>query len=148
MGERALCPSASGTTYRFLWLRTFHHPVVIRVDRTDTGSFLAAHELSGAGGYEPGTVIRAEARALSDSEWSTLERAISAAEFWQLATYSAANPAGLDGSQWIVEGVRGDRYHVIDRWTPGPADESAPVHRLGMQFLRLAEFVQYAEPIY
>ena len=84
MGERALCPSASATSYRFLWLRTFHHPVAIRVDRTDTGSFLTAHELSGAGGYKPGSLIRTQARALSDSEWSTLERAIFAAEFWQL----------------------------------------------------------------
>ena len=25
---------------------------------------------------------------------------------------------GLDGSQWILEGVRGGEYHVVDRWSP------------------------------
>ena len=25
---------------------------------------------------------------------------------------------GTDGSQWVIEGVRAGRYHVVDRWTP------------------------------
>lgn len=26
---------------------------------------------------------------------------------------------GNDGAEWILEGVNGGRYHVVDRWTPG-----------------------------
>jgi hypothetical protein len=28
---------------------------------------------------------------------------------------------GLDGAQWIIEGIKGGEYHVIDRWSPEPA---------------------------
>ncbi len=24
----------------------------------------------------------------------------------------------MDGSQWVLEGVRDGRYHVVDRWSP------------------------------
>ena len=25
---------------------------------------------------------------------------------------------GVDGAQWIIEGVRNGTYHVVDRWSP------------------------------
>jgi hypothetical protein len=25
---------------------------------------------------------------------------------------------GFDGAQWILEGVKDQKYHVVDRWTP------------------------------
>ena len=25
---------------------------------------------------------------------------------------------GRDGSQWVLEGVRDNRYHIVDRWSP------------------------------
>lgn len=25
---------------------------------------------------------------------------------------------GVDGAQWIIEGVRNKTYHVVDRWSP------------------------------
>jgi hypothetical protein len=42
-------------TYRFLWLRTFHHPIAIRLTiRRDGTGFLTGKMTSGHGGYEPG----------------------------------------------------------------------------------------------
>ena len=42
---------------------------------------------------------------------------VSKSGFWK-----APNPVndqkGTDGSQWIIEGVRGGKYHVVDRWSP------------------------------
>ena len=32
---------------------------------------------------------------------------------------------GYDGAQWILEAVRGDRYHVVDRWGGGAMEEPA-----------------------
>src|SRR5215204_1130025 len=41
-------------SYRFLWLRSFHHPITIHVWRTGVDQFIVVKEVSGAGGYKPG----------------------------------------------------------------------------------------------
>lgn len=38
---------------RFLWLRTFHAPMLVRVDRDGDSFALSAKTLSGLGGYDP-----------------------------------------------------------------------------------------------
>jgi hypothetical protein len=51
-------PSEQATTYRFTWLRTFHHPLVARfvLDGSGAGT-LYVKMADGAGGYQPGKVI-------------------------------------------------------------------------------------------
>ena len=44
-------------SYRFLWLRTFHKPIAVRVWSADSRYYLVVKELSGQGGYEPGRII-------------------------------------------------------------------------------------------
>jgi hypothetical protein len=66
--ERPLCCNSSGSAevYRFTWLRTFHHPVVISLEHDLKGRWLMHTKVtSGAGGYEPGIlaeVHKADAR--------------------------------------------------------------------------------------
>ena len=45
-------------TLRFLWLRTFHHPVAVRVERRPDGCAVTTTVLDGQGGYEPGATSR------------------------------------------------------------------------------------------
>ena len=40
--------------YRFTWLRTFHNPIVIRIERKGGSIELTAKASNGAGGYKPG----------------------------------------------------------------------------------------------
>src|SRR5262245_53562261 len=42
--------------YRFLWLRTFHKPIAVRVRKDSAGITLRVVRLSGAGGYNPGKI--------------------------------------------------------------------------------------------
>src|SRR5215468_3618237 len=60
MGELSLsCGVLQDTeTYRFLWLRTFHNPVAVRVFRRGDDYDLEGVILDGAGGYNPGHVSR------------------------------------------------------------------------------------------
>src|ERR1022692_1355040 len=52
--------------YRFLWLRTFHHPVAIRVVlRPDGTGVLTTKVASGAGGYSPGVLKEENSRDLT-----------------------------------------------------------------------------------
>jgi hypothetical protein len=52
MSEPALM-AGPGETYRFLWLRSFHHPIAIRLSCTNGTCQLAAVRTGGKGGYEP-----------------------------------------------------------------------------------------------
>lgn len=119
----ALSTNRDAESYRFLWLRTFHHPVVVRVDLQADGSWILTTKVaSGAGGYSPGTLTTNTSRQLTAQEAQSFRDKVAKDGFW-----NAPNPvndqAGTDGSQWIIEGVKAGRYHVIDRWMPknGPA---------------------------
>jgi hypothetical protein len=54
-------------------------------------------------------------------------------KFWSLSTNPPKNPNvfGVDGAQWILEGVRDEQYHVVDRWSP----PSGEVRTLGLAML-------------
>ena len=105
-------------SYRFLWLRTFNHPIAIRIDiKPDGTGTLTIKVASGAGGYAPGTLIENTSHALSGTQVKTFLALVDRVNFW-----AAPNPVddqtGTDGSQWIIEGVRDGKYHVVDRWMP------------------------------
>jgi hypothetical protein len=53
-----LSRTQSSPSYRFIWLRSFHHPMVLRVDINADGSSLLTTKIgSGNGGYKPGHLI-------------------------------------------------------------------------------------------
>jgi hypothetical protein len=47
--------------------------------------------------------------------------------FWKMPN-PVNDQRGTDGSQWIIEGVKGGLYHVLDRWSP----EKGIVRELGL----------------
>ncbi|CAN5348165.1 hypothetical protein BH10PSE1_BH10PSE1_21200 [soil metagenome] len=139
-GEAALF-QMSGPTLRFTWLRTFHAPVVIRVDTTADGSVtMTATELSGAGGYEPGTVSRRIERRLSDEETAALVRTLE--DTAVLEQPPRACDLGLDGAQWIIESVGPNGYWFVDRQSP----RDGPVRELGLLMLGSTDWAP--DPIY
>ena len=104
-------------SYRFLWLRTFHKPVVIHVWRTGYRHFIVVKRLNGRGGYDPGTFDLYWARSLSENDWDAFMMHLEHAEFWLMPTPNPGMMA-MDGAQWIMEGYREGRYHVVDRQSP------------------------------
>ncbi|MBA2338827.1 MAG: hypothetical protein H0V88_00380 [Pyrinomonadaceae bacterium] len=111
-------------SYRFLWLRTFHHPVSIRVWRLDEQIFLTIKELNGKGGYEPGKIIVNKNRRLTKGEWLTFKGLVERSSFWQLTTDNRSPitedadgtiTVTTDGAKWILEGIQQKRYHIVAR---------------------------------
>jgi hypothetical protein len=144
MAEPSLsCAERAAETYRFVWLRTFDAPVAIRVESAHEAVLLTSVTLSGAGGYDPGTVVERSTRSLSLPEWNMISDALNQARFWATASWAHGND-GFDGSQWIVEGRAGSKYHLIDRWSP----KSGSFYELGLLFLRLSRLDVPAEKIY
>jgi hypothetical protein len=102
---------------RFIWLRTFHNPVVVSFYSCKGKNILRWKVLDGAGGYDPGQIKISKERELSIEEWNKVQEILDDMEFWRLYTEDPSN-RGFDGAQWIIEGKCEKYYHIVDRWTP------------------------------
>ncbi len=147
LGEPSLWESSKNQkleSYRFLWLRTFHHPISVRMDvQPDGSSTLTTKMANGMGGYKPGKLVVNTTQKISAGETAAVLDRIEHSGFWTLAPYE--HTGGEDGAQWIVEGVKDGAYHVVDRWTP----EKGPVREIGMMMLQdLAKMKIPANEIY
>jgi hypothetical protein len=131
-------------SYRFLWLRTFHHPISIRIDVNSDGTALLTTKMtSGAGGYKPGKLIQNETRTFTSEQTNWFLGKIEAHSFWKLP--STQEDRGVDGAQWIIEGVRNGTYHIVDRWSP----EDGQIRALGLFMVNdLAKIRLAAKEVY
>ena len=117
MREPILFPNSSQTeTYRFVWLRTFHNPIAIRIEKQQNIYLLTWKLCDGAGGYEPGRLSIAKQKQIDENTWENFKKLLNKIDFWKMDT--EVKEMGFDGSQWILEGKVADKYHVVDRWTP------------------------------
>jgi len=120
-------------SYRFLWLRTFRPPVAIRLDlMPDGGGILTTKVANGEAGF-PYTVkhlVENMSRPLTHEQTQVFLAQVNRVDFWSLPG-PVDDQTGTDGSQWIIEGVREGKYHVVDRWSPG----SGAIRELGLVFV-------------
>ena len=81
--EASKSPSAATTTYRFTWLRTFHAPVIVRIDVDPRGRMrLTAKQLSGKGGYAPAMWLRRSGGGLPTANGAASCRRCRRPRFW------------------------------------------------------------------
>ena len=139
-GERPLAvATGSPEALRFTWLRSFHAPVIVRVDWAPTGeATLTATMLLGAGGYEPGEVSNTTSRTLTQDEVERLLVLRQAA----LREPPADCTLMLDGARWIVEAAGPGGYHYVNRQSP----EFGAVRDLGLALLGFTGWA--VEPTY
>ncbi len=103
--------------YRFTWLRTFHHPVSVRLEKQNNTIRLFSKVCNGAGGYEAGQLIFDTTLNITDDQYKSLTQKVSNINFWILKT-EQSDKSGKDGSEWIIEAVKDNKYHMVTRWTP------------------------------
>lgn len=103
-------------SYRFLWLRSFHRPVAVHVWRTGERHFMVVKRVNGQGGYDPGVFDLYWARPLSENDWNAFMLHLEHSQYWLMPTKEYSGM--FDGAQWIMEGYREGRYHVVDRQSP------------------------------
>ena len=140
--ELAKIPAAQ--SYRFLWLRSFDHPIAVRLDiKADGTGVLTTKMTSQKGGVEPGTLIENNTKPVTAEQTQAFLKKIEQVQFWSLTaeTHDPTEPPGLnqniaDGADWIIEGVHAGKYHVVKRWSP----ETGPIRELGIALVfELAE---------
>lgn len=113
--------TSSKEVYRLTWLRTFHNPVAIRIEKKGEQYSLYWKVSSGQGGYEPGQLITDESKEISEVQWENFQNLLQKAKFWDAKTMDR-ELSMTDGAQWILEGVANRAYHVVDRQTPRDND--------------------------
>lgn len=123
-----LSRNPTSESYRFLWLRSFNHPIAIRaVIKGDGTGVLITKVANGSGGFRPGVLIENTSRVLNREETQAFLLRVNRVDFWE-----APNPVddqrGTDGSQWVMEGVKRGQYHIVDRWMP----RDGVAHELGL----------------
>jgi len=132
-------PSLSGAAkykalvaYRFLWLRTFHQPIAIRLTiRLDGTGFLSGKVTNGKRGYEPGALTLTNSVEVPKPEVQQFLDLVYKTEFWTSQTEETT--PGVDGAEWILEGAQSGNYHVVERWNPEKDDYSrACLYLLGL----------------
>lgn len=142
MKEPSLLCATDVIVYRFLWLRTFHHPISVRV--TDDGKHISmvAIELDGQGGYSFGVQSRHRASEISREQFNALTKDFSPTDFGKLPTRQG--DAGLDGAEWIFEVSDHGKYHVVERWSP----RNDALVDFGLRFLKLTGWTFNQHEIY
>ena len=108
--------------YRFLCLPSFQKPFAIRVQKDASGAWLRVVRLSGMDGQSD-HIDYDKTFMISSIEWDRFRVLLAKTSFWNMPSREKNDPAGFDGSQEILEGRVGDKYHVVDRWTPQAATE-------------------------
>lgn len=107
--------------YRFLWLRTFHSPIAIRlVIHVDGTGTLTGKVTNGKGGYNAGILTLSESHELTKAQIAEFLGLLRKAAFWSLP--SEDGTGGNDAAQWVLEGVENGHYHIVDRWSPTKSD--------------------------
>jgi hypothetical protein len=119
--------TANVESYRFLWLRSFHPGISIRIWKCSRGYCLAAKQLDSVDRYIDGKFVPTaklavnNSRSLSVDDWDRLQTLLDHAQFWSLPTVDGRDMAN-DGTAWLLEGSNGSRYHVVDRQSPQTGD--------------------------
>lgn len=103
--------------YRFTWLRTFHHPVSVKLEKQNDIIRLFVKICNGASGYDIGKLIFDTTINVTQSEYKLLTQKVSEINFWNLPT-EELDLIGNDGSEWIIEVVKDNKYHVVTKWSP------------------------------
>lgn len=136
----ALRNDPSRRVYRFLWLPSFHRPISVRltINADGSGSIVTRSVDSHTGlltkpASDTGKLIRDTAISIETVQTQDVLDRLRRIAFWSMPTEegqelpqsSVTSPdritvpvPGLDGSRWILEGVDGGEYHVVDRWSP------------------------------
>lgn len=105
----------SYSVYRFLLVPSFSPSLVIRLVVNPDGTGTLATKLRTNIRGEDENALVEQTLAVSSEQVNDFLNLLHEADFWSLPT--AKSTHGWDGEEWLLEGKRNDKYHVVDRWS-------------------------------
>ena len=110
-------PQDKDETYRFLWLRSFDNPVVVRFQKYNNTYTLYTKEMLDNEGYAPQQIKVNTEEKMSPYEWNSFKEKINNLDFWNVVP-NDPGPGVADGALWILEGSTKNKYHFAERHSP------------------------------
>lgn len=147
---KALPNSSCSSVYRFLWFRTFHNWISIRVEHhKDSTTKVYAKELDRRGAVEPKPPLEDLELDWSAEQYARFMRKIDSMKFWDSPSVITITQRQLatDGASWILEGVDQQRCHFIARG-PATIDRNPALKELGIFLLTETKLLPPKEQIY
>jgi hypothetical protein len=126
------CEAPPQFALRFSYIPSFDPSVFIRVQSDGDGLSLIAKQLTGAGGYDPGTLGWSKKTRLTDRQVSELRQLLASEALFEEPPITC--DLGFDGSEWIFELVDKDGYRMVKRWSP----HQGAAHNLGRFLIELS----------
>lgn len=122
--------------YRFYYSRAFHDTIVVLIEIIEKDYGLLNLKRYNIGRYfdENEIVIESNVKLYPSNIYDLLS-VVEKYDFWNIPAKSPRTH-GLDGSTWIVEGLKDGKFHIIERWSPiGKDDVSVGI---GLKMLGLS----------
>ena len=126
--------------YRFTYIHAFGEPYTIEVTLQQDGTGTLHYAVGDEPASSSSVIILEGDILLTQEQVKLLQDALTEADFWNLP--DEIEQRGLDGSEWILEGVKDGTYHAVDRWAPLQED---PVYTIGKLFMEFAGHTQYTK---
>jgi hypothetical protein len=137
MGEPSLAVGAhGGEVRRFLWLRSYHRPVAVRLVTSDSTCRVVLTMLNGTGRTTPGTIERRDSSVTDRGRCHEVDADLMRAGFASASAVTADRET--DGAEWVFESNGRAGYRVVARWSPVLVPRDRPFAVAGRSFLRLA----------
>ncbi len=135
--------------YRFLWLRTFHNWISIRVEHHKDGNTkVFAKEFERREAAVPQSLLKNLSIKWPPAKYQIFARKIKAMGFWDSPSVETIKlgEVSIDGAAWILEGVEQSRYHVIARGTV--TIKRSALKQLGLYLLKETDLLPPKEQSY
>jgi hypothetical protein len=125
-----------GAVYRFMWLRSFHPAISVRLNIAADGAGVLTTKVSNgccdcppppADAKQKPFLVQTTARRISAPQLRRLLSCVGAVHFRTPPSRKDSVP-GPDGAGWVIEALNDGRYQLIDAWSPPTGD---PVNVLG-----------------
>ena len=62
-------------------------------------------------------IVYNSTKELTPDDWTGFEQLLQQMQFWIMPA-NGDDDRGTDGSEWILEGLYGGKYHFVARWSP------------------------------
>ena len=132
-------PNPKQVTYRFTWMRSFHDQVSITMDVQPKGDGqLGLHIF-----HRVPQQLESSAQSLSKEQVGRVVSLIEGANFWKMTT-EGEGPQGMDGAEWVLEGVQDGQYHMVTRWDAS----GTPFGKALLELLQLSNYNPPKSEIY
>jgi|SRR5208283_604999 len=131
-----IATDSQAEVYRMMIFPVWGDPISIRVQKHNGIYALSARRLDAHGGFKVGKLVEQKDCDLTPTDSKVLDDLIEKANLFGMPSDDGV--MGLDGDEWVMEGVSQGKYHFVERWC---ATDYGPEKRGLLNFDALCKFL-------